>query len=389
MTKILMLNHNPAGIATYFRVANLAKQLGSVGHDVTVFTTDPKPSWKISERPGVFREVRFPSFAVFRWSIEGGYQFLDTARRMLHVLRRRWDIVHSFGHQPNVLFPAVLQKSLKGARLFVDWADWWGKGNESPLNYSRWVVRVENWFEEIAPTLANGVTTISKTLSERALRVGIRKDRLLRLFSGADTDFIRPSDKIRCRSQLGLSADDFLVGFVGRVQMDLDILFEVIAEVQNKVDRVRLLVIGPVPFEKSPGYESVRESTISVGPKPYGALPIYLGTCDVLALPMRDNIVNRARWPNKLGDYLAAGRPVVASKVGDVANFLSDHSCGLLASSVEEFADHLLALESDAELRADLSRDARKAAVRFLSWPKLAAKLERFYRYENWPEHRG
>jgi glycosyltransferase involved in cell wall biosynthesis len=389
MTEILMLNHNPAEIGTYFRVANLAKQLASVGHSVTVFTTNPEPCWKIIQRPGVFCELRFSSFAVFRWSIGGGYQFLDTAGRLLKVLQQRWELVHSFGHQPNVLFPAILHKYLKGADMYVDWADWWGKGNESPLAFSPWTVAVENWFEELAPTLADGVTTISSVLYQRALSLGLQSSRLLHLVSGADTDFFRPIDKQQCRRKLALPQGAFIVGFIGRVDMDLDILLEAIHEVRKGVRRTRLLVVGTGLLEKNLANELDDEMTLCVGPQPFRTLPSYLGACDVLALPMRDNTVNRARWPNKLGEYLAAGRPVVASKVGDVANFLSGHRCGLLASSAEEFAQHLLALESDANLRADLSRRARRAAVKFLSWPELAAKLENFYGLENWVEHGG
>src|SRR3546814_16857697 len=44
-------------------------------------------------------------------------------------------------------------------------------------------------------------------------------------------------------------------------------------------------------------------------------LPLYIGAADVLALPLEDDIVNRGRWPHKLGDMLEIGRAHVCTPV--------------------------------------------------------------------------
>lgn len=50
-----------------------------------------------------------------------------------------------------------------------------------------------------------------------------------------------------------------------------------------------------------------------VGPKPYASLGSYLRTIDVGLVPYRDDVFNRASFPLKMLEYLAAGRPVVSS----------------------------------------------------------------------------
>ena len=69
----------------------------------------------------------------------------------------------------------------------------------------------------------------------------------------------------------------------------------------------------------------------------------YLACADVMCMPMTDTAANRGRLPNKLLDYMAAGRPVVASPVGDVKLIVQNYGIGLLAEP-EQFATVLAAL---------------------------------------------
>jgi glycosyltransferase involved in cell wall biosynthesis len=53
------------------------------------------------------------------------------------------------------------------------------------------------------------------------------------------------------------------------------------------------------------------------GPLAYDQINPYLSACDVCWLPLCDSGANRGRFPFKLGDYMAVGKPVVATAVGD------------------------------------------------------------------------
>ena len=59
-------------------------------------------------------------------------------------------------------------------------------------------------------------------------------------------------------------------------------------------------------------------------------LPRYLAACDVLALPLEDNLTNRGRWPHKLGDMIAAQRPVIVSRGGEFPELLESRGCALV-----------------------------------------------------------
>jgi glycosyltransferase involved in cell wall biosynthesis len=66
--------------------------------------------------------------------------------------------------------------------------------------------------------------------------------------------------------------------------------------------------------------------------------------------------------PSALIQALAAGRPVVATRVGGVSEIVDDHVCGLLACPGDYvgFAEHIRRLWLDPELRAQLGRQGRE-----------------------------
>ena len=95
-----------------------------------------------------------------------------------------------------------------------------------------------------------------------------------------------------------------------------------------------------------------------VGPRPYASLPAYLKGFDVAILPSMINEYTRGMFPMKFFEYLAAGRPVVSTRLhalqayGHVACLAEDHD-GFIAG-VEA------ALRGDApalEVRLDAARD--------------------------------
>jgi glycosyltransferase involved in cell wall biosynthesis len=105
-----------------------------------------------------------------------------------------------------------------------------------------------------------------------------------------------------------------------------------------------------------------------------------LACADVLLLPYTNRSVNRFRYPNKLGDYLAAGRPIVTNLTGDLGQLVADERVGLIAEDTpESFARAVQRLFDDESLREELGQRGRELAESKLDWRFLAAGLERFY----------
>ena len=81
--------------------------------------------------------------------------------------------------------------------------------------------------------------------------------------------------------------------------------------------------------------------------------------------------------PLKLYEYMAAGRPIVASGVGQIADVLRHRRTALLhpAGSVRKMIEHVAELRARPRLRARLGREARRLAVKRFTWDRNAARV--------------
>jgi glycosyltransferase involved in cell wall biosynthesis len=102
-----------------------------------------------------------------------------------------------------------------------------------------------------------------------------------------------------------------------------------------------------------------------------------LNECDIFCMTRVNSKFANAGFPFKLGEFLASGKAVVATNVGDVPNYLFNGINALVINpdSVKELVDALLLLIEDAAKRESLGTEARKTAERFFDSDIVGAKL--------------
>ena len=375
--RLLYLNHNYRHDGTYYRAFPMAERLARRGHQVTLITVSRDQRWRAmeSEINGV-RIIETPN-----WGQDcsgNGYGPLDNGLRLIHALANRYDIVHMFDHKPNASF-AGFPGRLRGARLVSDWVDWWGgPGGINDVAKRRLpaIGRFEVWWEERSKRWADGVLTISTVLRERAIALGCAPERTLYLPTGAPTERIRPVPLATARRELGIPLERRMAGFIGWGQSDLEL---VMAAMQQLPD-LWLMVVGR-PSERL--NETARAFGVTgrlwqTGFVPDERVSVYLGCADCMVLPLADSAANRGRLPNKLLDYMAAGRPTVANPVGDVKTIMEEHRIGLLVGR-DEFGRGLHRLFTEPVLRDELGNNARHVAETVFDWEHLIDRLEAFY----------
>jgi glycosyltransferase involved in cell wall biosynthesis len=102
---------------------------------------------------------------------------------------------------------------------------------------------------------------------------------------------------------------------------------------------------------------------------------------DVLVLPNHASAIStRFTSPLKLFEYMAAGRPIVASDLPSIREVLRDGSNALLIppGDVGALAEAIERLLADPELAAKLAR-AAKGEVPAYSWERRAERLEALF----------
>jgi glycosyltransferase involved in cell wall biosynthesis len=131
-----------------------------------------------------------------------------------------------------------------------------------------------------------------------------------------------------------------------------------------------VLLIGPaVPdtasaLDRLDGLPNVRW----LGPRPYSELPRYVAAFDVGLIPYVSNAYTRSCFPLKLYEYLAAGKPVVATGLPELAQMEPD------VVLVEEAMDFVAEVRKAVDRDAEADRSRRRQLASRNSWE---AKTER------------
>jgi glycosyltransferase involved in cell wall biosynthesis len=134
-----------------------------------------------------------------------------------------------------------------------------------------------------------------------------------------------------------------VAGYVGVIDERLDL--ELIAEVADELPDWDVHIVGPIAKierEELPG----RPNLSFPGPVDYRHLPKALAGFDVALMPFALNDATRSISPTKTLEYMAAGLPIVSTKVPDVVADFSD--VVLLADDVVDFAHHCRAALREA-----------------------------------------
>mgnify|MGYP006292181743 CR=1 FL=1 len=404
--RILFLNHNLAEHGNFFRALKFAAFLADKGRDVTLVTSSHR--WYRSDqyKRGKVQVIESPSWTPFVGNDEG-WSPLGLLFRVWMLMKCRYDVIYGFSHKPVDFIPAFLSKLFRRSFYITDWCDWYGKGGmfshrakmrKKDPNMSRFIDSVfrfmewaETHLEEAAPRKADMVTVICTSLYERARKIGVPEKRLLHAVSGADTVNIQPGNKKEARKILGIDFEEteppVIFGYIANYHPDEKLLLKAFARVCEKKQNVKMLVAGPdfyldeseinnmgltvhYPAKSSASPEKSR--IIHLGRVPFKQISTCLAACDALLLPMTDIVFNRGRWPNKFGDYLAAGRPVVTNRVGDIPDILEKADCGYVSQPEPgDFADKMLKMADESQNWVRFGENARKAAENILNWNSI------------------
>ena len=106
-----------------------------------------------------------------------------------------------------------------------------------------------------------------------------------------------------------------------------------------------------------------------IGPRTYTELPRYIAAFDVGLIPYATNEYTRSCFPLKLYEYLAAGKPVVASGLPELADMEPDV---VLASSPSAFVEAVIAA---LELSSPHDRSRRMSLAAQNTWETRTEKL--------------
>jgi glycosyltransferase involved in cell wall biosynthesis len=237
------------------------------------------------------------------------------------------------------------------------------------------------WVERRIWRSADLVLAVSKSLRSQLQRSGVNAARIQVLPNAVNPELFRmASDGSEVRKRLNLDGH-FVVGFVGtfRPWHGVDLLLSAFEDLYRMDPLAHLLLLGDGPlrpvFEDQIRNAGLQGAVTFAGRIAHHAVPQYLAAMDVAVAPYPD-LDEFYYSPLKLFEYMTAGRPVVASRVGQVAEILMDGATGLLFEPGDRagLLRCLQRVRKNATLRSELGRNAAAVCSEH-TWNRNAARV--------------
>jgi len=137
-----------------------------------------------------------------------------------------------------------------------------------------------------------------------------------------------------------------IIGYVGALQ-SLRLSIEIIAHIATQHPNWNIVLVGPEDddFKKSSLHQM--PNVYFLGSKEPSSLPAYIQAFDVCINPQIVSQVTIGNYPRKIDEYLAVGKPVVATTT-EAMSIFKDHT--YLANTKEEYVQYIQhALENNNE----------------------------------------
>lgn len=202
---------------------------------------------------------------------------------------------------------------------------------------------------------------------------------------GFEPEFARidgPCEAFRARA--GVQPGQRVIVYTGNVHAsnaaEVRSLYLACAALRRKGVPVRLLKTGWNYADLGIGKEITAEFVTDLGFLPRHEMPSLLSLAELLVQPGKADEFNEYRFPSKLPEFFASGRPVMLPR-SNIGRFVSDgvEALVLTRGDAGEIAARAATLLADPELQVRIGRAGREFALRELDWRSNVAKLRRFY----------
>jgi glycosyltransferase involved in cell wall biosynthesis len=189
----------------------------------------------------------------------------------------------------------------------------------------------------------------------------------------------------RVRAAFDIDSDELIVAYPGHVHASnvgevrsLYLAMSILNQSRSKVRLIRCGIDTVDLFSSRKG--DIYQHVIECGFRSHAFVREILSAADILVQPGRGDRFNNYRFPSKLPEFLASGKPVILPNT-NIGRYLSDGTNCLLLQTGDaiDIADKIARLATSARLRESIGTAGRAFAVDQLSWSRGGDLLERMY----------
>ena len=370
----------------------LPEILSMLGHEVTIIDYDD--TWKTSsngEASGLRTRVHQ---AVHRAYADASVTVVRPGMIRLPVLSRisaavtsgieAYRFLRDYSPDAVLLYglPTVGVQSLLAARQFDVPVIFRSIDILNQLVPSRMLIPITRIVERYVYNRVDAIMTVTVHLKNHILSYGVPERRVTVLPSGVDTRMFsvgpRKDELLR---KWGIGSADPVILFMGTIYKfcGLDRVIRDFPRLLSRHPRAKLLIVGCGENEEAlklmAGELGITDSIVFGGLHPYSALPDIIRSSNICINPFELNSVTRDILPTKLFQYLACGKPVVATSLPGTIPFLAGEQHGMVYCSLNDFVDRIADLLDSQAHREELGRKGVEVTRANYEWTRIAETM--------------
>lgn len=240
-----------------------------------------------------------------------------------------------------------------------------------------------SWWFKLAMRRARKIVALNSLLRAELVARDVATAKIIIAADGVDLeDFLPAVEKNVARAQLNLPTERPIVMYTGSLYYYGWKGVDVFVQAAALCPEILFVIVGGEITEIAEIKKHFITTNILFVPlQPHKLIPIYLQAADVLILPniAGDKMSECYTSPLKLFEYMAAGRPIIASDLPAMREVLNEQLAELvMPGSVTALVDAIKKILSDSTLANTLAQSAGQEVKRYTWWErarKIAASV--------------
>lgn len=234
------------------------------------------------------------------------------------------------------------------------------------------MIGLARWLEKFLYARATHILVNSPAYKIYMVEKGVPEKKVTFIPYGTDVDMFHPDvDGTRIRKELGLE-DKFTVVYAGALGQANDIYTVLRAADRLRHEpRIRFVLYGDgkerIRLEREARRRSL-ENVIFGGVHPKKEMPLVLASSDVCLAILQNIKMFRTTYPNKVFDYMAAGRATILVIDGVIREVIEMSQGGVFVEpgDDEKLASTILELSKDPQRARQMGINAREYLIQHL-----------------------
>lgn len=229
------------------------------------------------------------------------------------------------------------------------------------------------------------IICVTEGIKQEILKLyNLHEEKIIVINNGANINLFCPMNKKASQKKVNLDFMSMYVCFVGRLipWQGLEYLIQAAPNILKKFPNTNFLIVGDGPVKEElielARSLGVLHKFIFTGAVSYDYVPFYINSSDICVAPFinkRNAKIGLSAL--KMYEYMACGKPIVASNIRGVGDLLRKSYGGIdtVPESSRDLEEGIIKLIENEKLREDLGNNGLKYVLHNHTWEIVATKI--------------